>query len=617
MRLRPAALASLTLAWAVLATRAQAADPVVYTMKIASTGDAALDAALSGSSQLAALRTKAPAGPFALVARARSDLGRLHTALDSFGYYQARVSVTIAGQQLDDATLPDRLSALPSGASAPVAVQVDRGPLFHLRRVSLDGAVPPEAAAKFTLAPGAPAVAADVLGAGGTLLTALQERGYALARVDPPVATLVPRARALDVSFHVVPGPRVDLGPITVTGLKRTNERYVRRRLLLHPGQLYQPSRIEAAREDLASVGVFSGIKISAAPSLDASGRLPLRVDVSERKLHAVSIDAAFSTDLGGSLGVTWTHRNLFGNAEQLNLSAAATGLGGSASRGLGYDVKAQFIKPDYYRRDQTLELDLTALKQNLESYDQTAEIAGAVLSRKLSRRWSASVGVTATGETIIQEGTTRNYALLALPVTGHYDSTEVATPLDDPTHGLRGTLLATPTVSLSGKSSEFVILQGTGSTYFDLHRLGFSSPGHSVLAFRGLVGSAQGATDFDLPPDQRFYGGGSTTVRGFKYQSVGPLFADGNPTGGAAIDAATIELRQRVWHDIGAVVFADAGQVNMSSAPFQGKLQEGVGVGARYYTPIGPIRVDVAVPTTKPPHGDSFELYLGLGQAF
>ena len=419
------------------------------------------------------------------------------------------------------------------------------------------------------------------------------------------------------MTFHVVPGPRVDLGRITFTGLRQVNESYARRRLLLYQGELYQPTKIEAARQDLASTGVFSGVKISASPTLDAEGRIPLRIDVSERKRHAVSIDAAYSTDLGGSLGVTWSHRNLFGNAEQLNLSAAATGLGGSATQGLGYSARAQFLKPDYYHRDQTLELDIAAIKQNLDSYDQTAESVGAVLSRKLSKRWTASVGLTATEEQIVQEGTTRDYTLLAVPLTGRYDSTDVPTPLDDPLHGIRGTIIATPTESLSGQSSTFVILQGTASTYFDLHSIGLGAPGHSVLAFRGLVGSAQGASEFQLPPDQRFYGGGSGTVRGFKYQSIGPLFPDGNPEGGAAIDAATIELRQRVWHNIGAVVFADAGQVNTSSAPFQGKLQEGVGVGARYYTPIGPIRVDVATPLTRPPHSDSFELYLGLGQAF
>ena len=602
---------------ALLAAKAEAADPVVYTLKIDTTGIPVLDAAIAGSSQLAALRKPAPAGPFALVARARADIGRVRTALDSFGYYQAQVGIGIDGQALDTPTLPDTLAALPQAGRPEVAVHIAIGPLFHLRRVRLDGAVPASAAGAFTLQPGAPAVASDVLGAGSRLLTALQEQGYALARVDPPAATLVADAHALDVSFHVTTGPRVDIGQISITGLMRTREAYVRRRLLIHPGQLYQPSKIEAARQDLASVGVFSGVKISGARVLDQQGRIPLLVDVTERKLHAVTFDIAYSTDLGGSAGLTWTHRNLFGRAEQLALSASVTGLGGSADKGIGYLTKAAFTKPDYYHRDQQLELDLSAIKQDLISYDQTAEIAGATLSRKLSKRWTASIGVSATEETILQEGVTRDYTLLAVPVTAKYDSTDVATPLDDPLHGLRATLIATPTESLSGQDSTFVILQATASTYFDLHGLGLSLPGHSVIALRGLVGSAQGASEFELPPDQRFYGGGSATVRGFRYQSVGPEFPDSTPEGGTAIDTATIEFRQRVWHNIGAVVFVDAGQVSTSSAPFGGRLVEGAGIGARYYTPIGPIRVDIATPITRIQGGDSYELYLGLGQAF
>ncbi len=601
----------------LLPLAARAADPVAYTLHIDPTGNPALDAAIAGSSQLATLRKPAPAGPFALVARARADTARIRTATDSFGYYQAQTTITVAGHALDDAALPDALAALPQSATAPVAIHIVPGPLYHLGHVRLDGPVPAAARPAFTLAPGQPATAATVLAAGSTLLAALQEHGYALARVDPPAATLVPAAHALDVTFHVTTGPRVDLGPISITGLVHTNERFVRRRLLLHPGELYQPTKIEAARQDLASVGVFSGVKISAAPALDAAGELPLRVDVTERKLHAVTFDIAYSTDLGGSAGVTWTHRNLFGNAEQLNLSAALTGLGGSADKGEGYTARAQFLKPDYYHRDQQLELDLAALKQNLISYNQTAEIAGATLTRKLSRRWTVSAGVTATQESILQERVTRDYTLLALPLTARFDNTDVASPLDDPLSGLRAALIATPTESLSGQNSTFVILQATASTYFDLAHLGLAAPGHSVIALRGLAGSAQGATEFQLPPDQRFYAGGSATVRGYRYQSIGPQFPDSTPAGGTAIDAATIELRQRIWHNIGAVAFIDAGQVSTSSAPFSGRLQEGAGLGARYYTPIGPIRVDIATPLNRIRGGDSYELYLGLGQAF
>jgi translocation and assembly module TamA len=387
--------------------------------------------------------------------------------------------------------------------------------------------------------------------------------------------------------------------------------------MLIHQGQLYQPSAIEAARQDLASTGVFSGVIVRTAPKLDEAGELPVMIDVAERKRHAVSFNVAYSTDLGGSAGATWTDRNVFGNAEQLNLSASITGLGGSDVVGIGYNVTAQLLKPDFLRRDQQMEYDLGFIKQSLQAYDQTAATAGVVLSRKLSNQWTVSAGLTGEREKIIQQNVTRDYTLVAVPLTGKFDSTGLTNPLDDATHGIRSTLSVAPTESLGHQNATFVILQGAASTYFDLATLGLTKPGSTVFAVRGLVGSAQGATQFDLPPDQRFYGGGSATARGFRYQTIGPLFQDQEPQGGAAIDAIQLEYRQRVWGPVGAVLFADAAQVNANNAPFQGTLREGIGTGVRYYTPIGPIRVDVAVPVNKPPNGDSFELYLGLGQAF
>ena len=137
------------------------------------------------------------------------------------------------------------------------------------------------------------------------------------------------------------------------------------------------------------------------------------------------------------------------------------------------------------------------------------------------------------------------------------------------------------------------------------------------MLALRGLVGGAGGASQFELPPDKRFYAGGSATVRGYKYQSVGPRFPDNKPQGGTSVAAGTVEFRQRILDSFGVAVFADAGQVTASGSPFAGNWAVGVGAGARYYTPIGPIRVDFAVPLNKRPGGNSFEFYIGIGQAF
>ena len=172
--------------------------------------------------------------------------------------------------------------------------------------------------------------------------------------------------------------------------------------------------------------------------------------------------------------------------------------------------------------------------------------------------------------------------------------------------------LLVTPTQSFGNSSATFVIAQLSGSAYFDL-----SGGGRSVLALRGLVGKAFGANQFSLPPDQRFYAGGSGTVRGFRYQSVGPQFPDGKPTGGTAVSAGSVEFRQRIREHYGVVAFVDAGQVTANGAPFTSNWRVGAGVGARYYTSIGPIRLDVAIPLNRQPHGDAMELYIGIGQAF
>jgi translocation and assembly module TamA len=610
-------LAAATLC-AIIGGAARAADPQPYTVKIGPTGDAVLDAALKGGSQLVSLRKTAPVGPFALVLRAKQDIGRFETVLQSYGYYDGTVGIELDGHKLDDAGLADLIDKIPKGTDVTAAVTVEEGPLFHLGRVTIEGAVPPDARAKFALKPGEPAVADAVLAAGARLLSALEEDGYALATVATPVAIEDPQKHVLNVSFTVVAGRRATIGPISFAGLKGVNASFVRRRLLLHGGELYQPSKIERARQDLASIGVFSGVSVHAGKAIAPDGRIPIVFDFQERPKYTLGVTGAYSTDLGASLSTSWTDHNLFGNAETLKLSAAGTGLAGDATQGLGYDLSAQLVKPDFLRRDQSLEFDAAALKQDLQAYHQTAVTAGTSLHRKFSTEWSGSIGISGERERIEQEGVTRNYTLLGLPLTAKFDSTGLADPLQDPTHGVRAAATATPTLSFGSHSNPFTILQLSGSTYIDLHDFGLvGRPGRSVLALRGLVGSVEGASEFEIPPDQRFYGGGSATVRGFRYQSIGPQFADGNPIGGTAIDAGTVEFRQRLFTSFGAAAFVDAGQVSADNVPGQGPLEVGAGIGVRYYTSIGPIRVDIAVPVTKVPGGDRFELYLGLGQAF
>jgi translocation and assembly module TamA len=252
-------IVGLLLGAAVLArgSLAQAADPQPYTVTIASTKNDLLDSALKESSQLESLRESAPVGPFALVERAREDAVRLKTVLESFGYYQAQVSITVTGKSLDDPELPDAIATLTADRKAGVTIAVEPGQLYHLRKISIDGEVSASERAALGLEPGAPANAVEVLDAQARLLNALQEHGYAFATVDAPVAYEDPVEFALDVTFKASRGESVAIGEIAITGLKRIQESFVRKRLLLKSGERYSPSKIEKARRDLLGLGVL------------------------------------------------------------------------------------------------------------------------------------------------------------------------------------------------------------------------------------------------------------------------------------------------------------------------------------------------------------------------
>jgi translocation and assembly module TamA len=607
----------------IAANPALAADPLGYEVELASTGNDDMDSTLKASSQLQTLRSTAPLSPIGLIARARGDIGRLTTVLESFGYYRSAITITINGLVLDDPTLGDVLIALPQDSRAHCKVSFQPGPLYHVGRIDIDGEVPDLARRTMKLSTGAPAVAADVLAAGARLLTALQDQGYAFARVDPPVAYEDPEHQLLNLSFHVVPGARMKVGDISIEGLERMREKTVRRRLLVHTGDVYSAAQVERARKDLLATGVFTSVTAQLGNAPDAQGRVPLTFLVREQRRRAVALNAAYSSDLGGSGGFSWTDRNLLGYADQLTLSASILDLGGTASTGIGYDTSIKYRWQDLGHRDQSLQLALGAIKQSLQAYDQTAETAAITLNRKLSDIWSASVSIVGTHEVIEQETLTStqkvrsDFNLFAVPFSVLYDTTGLSSPLQDPTRGMRASLSLTPTLSFGQPSAVFLITQLTGASYLDLQPLLGEGPGRTVLALRVLVGVAQGANTFSLPPDQRFYVGGSGTVRGYRYQSIGPKFPSGNPTGGTAFNAVNAELRQRIGRNWGFVVFTDGGAVSYSVSPFSGSFQIGVGAGARYYTPIGALRFDVAVPAGRQAGDDAFEIYIGLGQAF
>src|SRR5262249_25542549 len=353
---------------------------------MASTPDSSLNSTLKATSDLATLRKTAPVGPFGLIGRARGDLERLKTVLESFGYYQSYVEIRIDGLPLDDPGLAEELTSRSGDTDAEVKITFSLGPLYHLRKIQIEGEVPPDATKTLGLESGAPAVAADVLAAGDRLLTALQGEGYAVAKIDTPVAYEAPPNCVLDITFTVVTGAQVQIGDIRIRGLKDMDEPFVRKRLLVHAGDQFGATRIEAARKDLLALGVFSSVSVRVGNKADDQGRVPITFNIRERKQHAVSLSGPYSSDLGGRTGRTWTKRNVSGKADSLTLAADAINLGGgTSSNGIGFDVSGKYVIPDWKVRHQSLQTSVGAIRQYLDAYDQTAYTAGVVVTRRLS----------------------------------------------------------------------------------------------------------------------------------------------------------------------------------------------------------------------------------------
>ncbi len=602
------AIALICAGLAVSGGSAGAADPVAYTVKFIPSGDPELDSLLQQTSSLVALQKKLPAAPFALIGRAQQDRAQFQTVLHSLGYDAGSVDIAIGGAALNDTGLLDALTLRAAKPAIEVVVTAHQGRVFHIGRIDVS-TLPPGFSAHPGIRPGEAARAAPVLAVTPALLSALHNAGYAFATVGPPLAVADTRAGTLNVTYTVTPGPRVDIGAIEFAGLKRADPDWLRRHMDLKPGQTFSDTAIFAARDSLLGTGIFSSVTPVPQKTPSAAGDVPILFRVAEQKRHAVTLGGSYATDTGFTLSASWEDRDVFTHAETLTFTAAANGLGGTGTTSPGYDLKGVFAKPDSFSIGQTGTVSLEGVKESVTAYNRTALLAAAALSRPLTPHISFSYGAGFVEESVTQEGIARNYVLAQLPLSLSYNTTDSAL---EPTRGVNASVSVTPTKPIQGAGSIFMIVQTYAATYIAVERNAFG-----VLALRGQVGSIQGASQFQVPADQRFYAGGTTTLRGYTYQTVGPLFADDTPEGGLGLDAGTIEFRQHVTKTIGIVPFVDAGQVSAGSAPFQGTLSVGAGLGLRYYTGIGPIRADFAIPLKRTAGSGAFALYIGLGEAF
>ena len=587
----------------------EAPPTIEYAVTLPDTDDDSLDAAIARASALEQLRESAPVDAFGLVSRALADRNNMRDALRSEGYYSGTAEITVAGEAPNTPGLADRLTG--RSEPVPVVVKVDHGPQYRLDSIQVE-ADPPgaslAAAGETGLEKGGPARAQPILDAQSQMATRLRDAGHPFVDISRRV-TVDHDSHTMQVVFTVNPGTRAQFARPTVSGEERTDSALLGHVVQPLEGKVYSQKDIEETRQDLLGLGVFSTVRARAAERLNEEGRLPLAFTVLERPLHAIGFSAAYETRYGPTFSTYWEHRNLFGGAERLRLEAEVNRFGTTGDTSdTGGRLEASLRTPWFAGRNQTLTLDVAALRERLDAYDRDAFTFGALVERKVSKRLSVTLGPQIEFSRVTQDDVTTNYQLFGL--LGQLRWSDVDSPLN-PSRGLRAAVLVNPIYSL-GEGNVFTRLRGEVSTYHD-----FSGDKGSILALRGVVGSIVGASFGGVPPDKRFYAGGGGSVRGYDYQSIGPRTARNEPAGGLSLVEGTVELRQRVRGPWGMAAFVDAGSVTDDPTPDFSNVKVGAGLGVRYLTGIGPIRADFAVPLNKERGDAAFGFYVGIGQAF
>jgi len=544
---------------------------------------------------------KDPANAAQIGRRAAADADLLGQLLRAEGYY--------------DAVVEPRTEK--AGEALNVVLAAEPGVQYRFASVELPGldAAGADAATglrnAFAIKAGDPVVAADVIAAGLALTTALGEQGYASAKLGEQDIAVNHQTHFATLVLPVDPGPVARFGAIRVSGRPPFSSSHVGLIARFRKGQPFQRSKVDDLRRALIATTLVANADIQVVP-VEGGRTVDLDVRLEPAPSHTIAGELGYGTAQGARLEASWTDRNFLNPEGALTLR----GIAGTNEQLLG----AQLRRSNFLMRDQTLNVQFSASHQKYAAYTaRTVDLAGYIERQSnfiWQKKWTWSYGGEWLGT--IERGvfssagvkTTRRFLIAAAPLALGYDGSD---SLLDPSRGFRLSGRLSPEISFHGGHFSYARAQFDASAYHPV-------ADQVVVAGRVRVGTIFGVGLFDLAPSRRFYSGGGGSVRGYGYQQLGPKDQDGDPIGGRGLAEFAVEARVRLKQfggNFGIVPFFDGGTLTSAARPDFGRWRYAAGLGVRYYSMFGPIRVDVGVPLNRQQGDGPFAVTVSLGQAF
>ncbi len=538
-----------------------------------------------------------PANAAQLDRRAREDAVLLVGLLRAQGYYDARVTSRLEPRQ----------------GRPLVVLEAEPGTVYKFDSVTLAGLSgagdkAPALESAFGVKPGAP-VDADAIAAGeAQLRTKIGNEGFPFAKVDAPQIVVDHATHTATLDMAVAPGGAKRFGKITSNPNNRVfGAKHIQEIARFKPGEPYDAESLADLRRALIQTSLVSTVDIK--PVDAGNGLVDIDVALERAPPRTIAAELGYGTGEGARIEVDWTHRNLFPPEGALTLR----GVLGTKEQLAG----ATFRRNNFHGRDRILTGQFVVSNLVRDAYRaKTISLSGS-LERQTTiffqKKWAWSLGaeVVASDErdTILATGAPRKriYYVGALPTSLSYDGSN---DLLDPSRGFRLSGRVSPELSFEGKAFGYARVQFDASTYRGIGD-------RVVIAGRVRFGTIAGAPRDAIAPSRRFYAGGGGSVRGFGYQDIGPKDPNGDPVGGRSLTEFSLEARVKAFGNFGIVPFIDGGNIYTTPLPKFTGLRYGAGLGVRYYSNFGPIRLDVGTPINRRPGEPRIAVYVSLGQAF
>ena len=554
------------------------------------------------------------------------DLRRIEAYYDQNGFADARVDTYDV--------------EMPSPKEAAITFHVVEGAPVHIASVQTFGlevlpdVVRARVLKELGLTPGAVRTRAAVDRARELARTALQEEGYPYARVAVLEAE-APNGQDVVLTVAAEPGPTAVFGPLTISGESSVGEEVIRRQLAFGPGDAFKRSRIVESQRRLYGLELFDFVNIDV-PSLQAQPtEVPVRLSVTEGRHHRLKVAVGYGTEEQARIAGCLTNVNFLGGGR----TGSIEGKWSSLDRGVKANLGIPYLFSSSYRAD----IQVQQWDAHEPAYQLLTRGGRGTVARQLTRHDSYGRRKSATRAAVTFVDEYERFFieahalddpefrddLIALgldPETGMGEGTLVALAIDV-THDTAGNLLDARhgyLVSLHLEQASPIV--GGDWSYFEATADGrlYMPVGRSVVALKARVGGIH-PSDAGVPFFKRYFLGGSTTLRGWGRFEVSPL-ANGEVIGGLGFFDSSVELRFPIHGKFSGVVFGDGGQVTETAwDDNMFHLRTDVGLGLRYLTPIGPLRIDVGYQLNPVPGlliaGEEQErrwrIHFSVGQAF